>query len=125
MEATKTKETASAQLSRLRQEQGPLTPEQQKAVEAKAEEARRQIDRAVTEVAVSQAEKENTNVFDICARYLPAVSIVKDKDAGGRRVVRVTLQPRNAAAVDNGTNQRAKRRREAKMASKIEFKKNG
>lgn len=124
MEATK-KETASAQLDRLRQEQGPLTPEQQKAIEAKADEARRQIDRAVTEVVVQQAEKENTNVFDICARYLPAVSIVKDKDAGGHRVVRVTLQPRKASAVDNGTNQRAKRRREAKMARKIEFKKNG
>lgn len=116
--------TIPAQLEALRKEQGELTPEQKKAVEEKADEARRQIDAALNDIALQQAEREHTNVFDIAARYAPSISLVKDKDAGGKRVARITLKPRqkqaNAPAVDNGTNERAKRRREAKMARKNE-----
>lgn len=120
-------ESIPAKLEALRKEQGELTPDQKKAVEEKADEARRQINEAINAVALEQAAREKTNVFDIAARYVPAVSLVKDKDNDGKRVARITLQPRqnraNAPAVDNGTNGRAKRRRETKMARKIETQK--
>lgn len=107
-------------LERLQQAQGPLTDEQRAQVEKLAAEQKSRIDAALNELALEQAEREGTNVFDVAARYTPIYKIEK-KD--GKQVARITLEPRqkstNAPAPIPEANNRAKRRREAKKAAKI------
>lgn len=116
-------------LEKLQKEQGPLTAEQKAQLEKAAAEQKARIDAALNELALEQARREGTNVFDVAARYAPTYKIEK---RDGKQVARITLEPRqkptNAPApipeADNG----AKRRREAKKAAKIKtvnFKKNG
>lgn len=116
-------------LERLQQAQGPLTDEQKAEAEKLAAETKTRIDEALNELAVEQAHREGTNVFDVAARYAPVYKLEK-KD--GKQVARLTLEPRQKSqkptVVVPEANNRAKRRREAKMAAKIKtvnFKKNG
>ena len=123
-------------LEDLQKEQGPLTDEQKAEMEKKAAEARAQIDAALNNLALEQAEREHTNVFEIAARYTPNITLAKAE--GGMRKARITLEPRqrpktapNSAkrpVIIAEADNRAKRRREAKKAAKIglvNFKKNG
>lgn len=107
-------------LEKLQKEQGPLTDEQKEQVEKAAAEQKARIDAALNELALEQAKREGTNVFDVAARYAPIYKIEK-KD--GKQVARITLEPRqkptNAPAPVPEANNRAKRRREAKKAAKI------
>jgi len=116
-------------LERLQKEQGPLTDEQKAQAEKAAADAKAKIDEALNELAMEQAHREGTNVFDVAARYSPVYKLEK-KD--GKQVARLTLEPRqkstNAPAPVPEADNRAKRRREAKMAAKIKtinFRKDG
>ena len=129
-------ENSKKTLADLQKEQGPLTEEQKAELAKKAAETRAQIDSAINDIALEQARRENTNVFEIAAKYAPTISIVKQDD--GTRKARITLEPRKRAGnAPNSAkrpvfvpevNNRAKRRREAKKAAKmglVNFKKNG
>ena len=116
-------------LERLQAEQGPLTDEQKAEAEKLAAETKARIDEALNELAVEQAHREGTNVFDVAARYTPVYKLEK-KD--GKQVARLTLEPRqkstNAHPPVMEADNRAKRRREAKKAAKIKtvnFRKDG
>lgn len=120
-------ENSKKTLADLQKEQGPLTEEQKAELAKKAAETRAQIDDAINEIALKQARRDNTNVFEVAARYAPTISIVKGED--GQRKARITLEPRKRAETAPKTakvplfvpeaDNRAKRRREAKMAAKI------
>ena len=116
-------------LERLQKEQGPLTDEQKAQAEKAAAETKARIDEALNELAVEQAHREGTNVFDIAARYAPVYKLEK-KD--GKQVARLTLEPRQKPTISPApvpeADNRAKRRREAKKAAKIKtvnFRKDG
>ena len=116
-------------LEKLQKEQGPLTDEQKAEAEKLAAETKARIDEALNELAVEQAHREGTNVFDIAARYAPVYKLEK-KD--GKQVARLTLEPRQKSAkptvVVAEADNRAKRRREAKKDAKIKtvnFRKDG